>query len=72
GFGGSFSVNFPGVSKEILTRKLDDVEKSGATLLVTECPGCVMQLEGGALKQNRNFKVKHLSQILQPSRPSST
>ncbi|NOX32804.1 MAG: 4Fe-4S dicluster domain-containing protein [Deltaproteobacteria bacterium] len=72
GFGGSFSANFPSVSKGILTRKLDDVEKSGADLLVTECPGCVMQLRGGALKQKRNIEVKHLSQIIQPSGSSST
>lgn len=64
GFGGSFSANFPSVSKEILTRKLDDVEKSGARLLVTECPGCIMQLQGGAIKQKRKIEVKHLSQIL--------
>ena len=72
GFGGSFSADFPSISKEILTRKLDDVEKSGADLLVTECPGCVMQLRGGALKQKRNIEVKHLSQIIQPSGSSST
>jgi iron-sulfur cluster protein len=64
GFGGSFSVNFPSVSKEILNRKLDDVETSGADLLVTECPGCFMQLQGGVLRQNRKIEVKHLSEIL--------
>jgi Fe-S oxidoreductase len=67
GFGGSFSANFPAVSKEILHRKLDDVETSGADLLVTECPGCVMQLRGGALMQNKNIDVKHLSEIIQVS-----
>ncbi|MBU3952012.1 MAG: LUD domain-containing protein [Proteobacteria bacterium] len=63
GFGGSFSANFPAISHEILTQKLDDVEKSGATLLVTECPGCVMQLRGGALKQGRDIQVIHLSEL---------
>ncbi len=64
GFGGSFSANFPSVSKEILKRKLDDVEASGADCLVTECPGCVMQLRGGVLKEKRNITVKHLSEII--------
>ncbi|MBF0243053.1 MAG: LUD domain-containing protein [Desulfamplus sp.] len=64
GFGGSFSANFPAISKEILTRKLDDVENTGAEILATECPGCVMQLRGGALNQNRKFKVLHLSELL--------
>ncbi|RLB93810.1 MAG: (Fe-S)-binding protein [Deltaproteobacteria bacterium] len=63
GFGGSFSANFPAVSQEILTKKLADVEASGADLLVTECPGCVMQLRGGALKQGRDIQVIHLSEL---------
>ncbi|MBF0412885.1 MAG: (Fe-S)-binding protein [Desulfamplus sp.] len=58
------SDNFPAISREILTRKLDDVENTGADLLVTECPGCVMQLRGGALNQNRKFKVIHLAELL--------
>ena len=66
GFGGSFSVNFPAVSNEILTQKLDDVENSGADLLVTECPGCVMQLRGGAKSQGRDIEVAHLAEILYP------
>ena len=64
GFGGSFSVNFPTVSREILTQKLDDAEKTGAEILVTECPGCVMQLKGGTLNQHRDLKVIHLAQLL--------
>jgi Fe-S oxidoreductase len=63
GFGGSFSANFPAVSQEILTKKLADVMASGADLLVTECPGCVMQLRGGALKQGRDIQVIHLSEL---------
>jgi len=66
GFGGSFSANFPAVSNEILTQKLEDVENSGAELLVTECPGCVLQLRGGALKQGRKIDVAHLAELLYP------
>lgn len=64
GFGGSFSANFPAISREILTRKLDDAQNTGAELLVTECPGCVMQLRGGALNQKRDLKVIHLAELL--------
>ncbi len=67
GFGGSFSANFPTISREILHRKLDDAEATGADFLVTECPGCVMQLRGGTVKQNRPFKVIHLSELLSSS-----
>ncbi|HKJ98742.1 MAG TPA: LUD domain-containing protein [Desulfotignum sp.] len=66
GFGGSFSTTFPAVSREILSRKLDDVQDSGAEILVTECPGCVLQLRGGAVKQGRKLTVCHLSELLYP------
>ena len=66
GFGGSFSTTFPAVSREILTKKLDDVTASGADLLVTECPGCVLQLKGGAAQQGRDISVCHLSELLFP------
>jgi Fe-S oxidoreductase len=66
GFGGSFSTTFPAVSREILTRKLDDVMASGADLLVTECPGCVLQLKGGADRQGRALSVCHIAELLFP------
>jgi iron-sulfur cluster protein len=66
GFGGSFSTTFPAVSREILTKKLDDVTASGADRLVTECPGCVLQLRGGAARQGRDITVCHLSELLFP------
>jgi Fe-S oxidoreductase len=66
GFGGSFSTTFPAVSNQILTKKLDDVTASGADLLVTECPGCVLQLRGGAVQQGRDITVCHLSELLFP------
>ncbi|MGM0394222.1 MAG: L-lactate dehydrogenase (quinone) large subunit LdhH [Thermodesulfobacteriota bacterium] len=66
GFGGSFSTTFPAVSREILTRKLDDVAASNADLLVTECPGCVLQLKGGAAQQGRDISVCHIAELLFP------
>jgi Fe-S oxidoreductase len=66
GFGGSFSTTFPAVSREILTRKLDDVAGSGAEILVTECPGCVLQLKGGAAQQGRDITVCHIAELLFP------
>jgi Fe-S oxidoreductase len=64
GFGGTYSGKFPHISAEILARKLDDFEKTGADVLVTECPGCIMQLRGGAKKRGSRLKVKHLAEAL--------
>ncbi len=64
GFGGSYSVDFPEISSQILKKKLDSVEESGAHILVTDCPGCVMQLRGGFDKRQSHIKVLHLVELL--------
>jgi len=64
GFGGSYSTEFPEVSARILERKLSEVEKSGAELLVTDCPGCVLQLRGGLDQRGSRVKVLHMAEAL--------
>ena len=64
GFGGSYSLEFPEISSEILGRKLDHVEASGAEVLVTDCPGCVLQLRGGMNKRNGRVQVRHIAEIV--------
>jgi Fe-S oxidoreductase len=64
GFGGTYSGKFPQISSRILARKLDDVLATGADLLVTECPGCVMQLRGGAARKGLGLEVRHIAEIL--------
>ena len=64
GFGGSYSVDFPEISSEILKKKLDNIEETDAQLLVTDCPGCVLQLRGGLDKRRGKLQVKHIAEIL--------
>ncbi|SMB89342.1 iron-sulfur cluster-binding protein [Desulfonispora thiosulfatigenes DSM 11270] len=65
GFGGSFNMKFPMVATEILKRKLDNAEESKAEFIVTDCPGCMMQLRGGLdNRHNANVRVRHTAEIL--------
>ncbi len=64
GFGGSYSLEFPEISAAILGQKLDHVEDTGAEVLVTDCPGCVLQLRGGMDKRKRRIRVKHIAQVV--------
>ncbi|MDR3073500.1 MAG: LUD domain-containing protein [Deltaproteobacteria bacterium] len=64
GFGGSYSVKFPEISSRILEKKLARLEESGATHLVTDCPGCIMQLRGGEEKRGRKLAVGHIAEFL--------
>ncbi len=64
GFGGSYSMKFPGISKNLLAMKLQNAKDSGASRLVVDCPGCVMQIRGGAEKEQQGLKVTHISELL--------
>jgi Fe-S oxidoreductase len=64
GFGGSYSLEFPEISSEILSQKLDHVEATGADVLVTDCPGCVLQLRGGMNKRKGRVQIRHIAEIV--------
>jgi iron-sulfur cluster protein len=64
GFGGSYSLKFPEISAQLLDKKLEQYAATGAARLVTECPGCVMQLRGGAEKKKMNLEVTHIAELL--------
>ena len=64
GFGGTYSVKFPEISAQLLEKKLKNIEETGATRVVVDCPGCVMQLRGGAEKKGLKVKVSHMSELL--------
>ena len=64
GFGGTFSVKFPELSAEIGRKKLKNSEATGASLVVTDCPGCVMQIRGVATASDSPIKVEHISELL--------
>lgn len=64
GFGGTFSAKFPELSAELLNKKLDNVEKTGAEILLTDCPGCIMQLRGGLQKRGSHIIVQHTAEAL--------
>ncbi len=64
GFGGSYSIEFPEISAAILNQKLDYVMETGAAVLVTDCPGCVLQLRGGMDKRGSRIQVRHIAEMV--------
>lgn len=64
GFSGSYSVDFPEVSSQLLRRKVENMEATGADLIVTDCPGCVMQIGGGLDKHASKMRICHMAELL--------
>jgi iron-sulfur cluster protein len=64
GFGGSTSIEHQSVSERLLKNKLKNAESTGANILVSDNPGCLMHLRGGVDVSGRRIRVMHLAQLL--------
>jgi iron-sulfur cluster protein len=64
GFGGSYTIKFPELSKSVLNRKLESALDTGAEVVALDCPGCRMQIGGGLDHQNPRVQVMHTAEIL--------
>jgi L-lactate dehydrogenase complex protein LldE len=64
GFGGTFAVSFPGVSRGIGQRKLDCVRAAAPDTLVSADMGCLLHLDGLAKKSGHGPPMRHLAQVL--------
>jgi glycolate oxidase iron-sulfur subunit len=64
GSAGIYNLTHPGMSKDLLDRKMDDVTATGAEVVVSANPGCLLQLEWGARRTGSQVQVKHITQIL--------
>jgi L-lactate dehydrogenase complex protein LldF len=64
GFGGSTSLDHPELAREIVDRKLANVRATGAAVLVTDNPGCLLHLRGSADAAGDRFAVRHVADVL--------
>ena len=65
GFGGMFAVKQATVSGELLTRKLDAIEASGADVVCGGDLGCLMHLEGGARRRDMDVSFNHIAELIE-------
>ncbi len=64
GAAGSYNVMHYEQSMKVLERKVENVKKTGAEILTTECPGCIIQLRYGAKRAGLETRVVHLSELV--------
>jgi L-lactate dehydrogenase complex protein LldE len=65
GFGGLFSIRMSEVSNAMTAEKLRQAEASGATVLATADPGCLMQMRGLASAAGRPLRIEHVATLLE-------
>ncbi len=57
-------MDYPAVAAKILDKKRRSIEESGAQVVVTGCPGCLIQLNKAAKAGGGRFKAMHISQVI--------
>jgi glycolate oxidase iron-sulfur subunit len=65
GMAGTFSVNFYGLSRKIADKKTDDIAGTGADIVVTDCPGCQVQLIDSLTRRGMPQRVLHIMDLFE-------
>lgn len=64
GGAGTFAFFHQPISEAILKRKVDDILATGADVVATGCPSCLMQLESGLSQAQSRVRVLHTVELL--------
>jgi L-lactate dehydrogenase complex protein LldE len=64
GFGGTFSIKQPDISGAMVQDKCDALEQTGATRVVSQDCGCLMNIGGALEKQGRTLQPQHIAEFL--------
>jgi glycolate oxidase iron-sulfur subunit len=64
GSAGVYNLQHPDMAREILDAKIDDIRASGASLVISANPGCIMQLRNGIEEARLPIQVRHIAEVL--------
>ena len=64
GMGGSFSIKYYDLSQKIAEEKISDIASTHADIVVTDCPGCQIQLIDSLQRHKMPQKVMHIMDLL--------
>jgi glycolate oxidase iron-sulfur subunit len=64
GGAGSYAFSHYELSQQVLDRKMSNLQKTGADLLATSCPACMMHLSYGVRKHGLGTRVCHILELI--------
>ena len=64
GFGGTFSVKYPAISKAMAEDKIERIESTGAGFVVATDASCLMHLGGALERRGSRVRPLHLAELL--------
>ncbi|MBI2817148.1 MAG: (Fe-S)-binding protein [Acidobacteria bacterium] len=70
GSAGIYNITETEVSMQLLRSKMEAANSTGASIIATANPGCILQLRAGAKLYGTGQRVMHVIELLDPARPS--
>jgi L-lactate dehydrogenase complex protein LldE len=64
GFGGPFSMRFPGVSQALTHDKIQDILATRATTVICAEPSCLISIKGALAHNHTPLQTLHIAQVL--------
>ncbi|MEX3746907.1 (Fe-S)-binding protein [Lysinibacillus xylanilyticus] len=64
GFGGTFSVKMGDISGEMVNEKVQNVEETGADILIGADAGCLINIGGRMNRLGKPIRVMHIAEVL--------
>ena len=64
GSAGIYNITHPAMAQKVLARKIDAIASTGAEILITANPGCLMQIQMGLRQRGLKTQIMHISQML--------
>ncbi len=64
GFGGTFSVRYPDISSAMVDDKTADVERTGASVVLSADAACLLNIGGALEKKGASARPMHLAEFL--------
>lgn len=64
GAAGTYNISYYGQSMQVLDRKVENIKKTGADIVVTTCPACNIQLAHGLRRHGLGCEVLDLAELV--------
>ena len=64
GFGGTFSLDWPGVADRLAQWKLDAIAKTGCEVVASDNPGCLVHIAAAARRRGLRLRVAHVLELV--------
>lgn len=65
GMGGTFSASHYDITKKVADKKMEGIKETNADIVVTACPGCMVNLTDNVLRHKMPQKVYHWLELIE-------